>query len=321
MTVAGEGPERILVIKLGALGDFTLALGPMMAIRAHHLSAHITLLTAAPFAEMGHACGWFDEVWIDDRPRAFQLGKWLGLRRRLRQGAFCRVYDLQTSDRTNLYFRLLAPGRRPEWSGTARGCSHPHDNPHRVRMHVLESQAEQLAVCGITLVPAPDLSWMHADISRFPLGRRFALLVPGGSAHRPEKRWPVERYGQLARRFEDAGIRPLLIGAAAEQRLNAGIAHSCPEALDLTDQTSFAEVVELARRADVAVGNDSGVMHLAATACPCVVLFSAASDPARCAPRGAAVTVLKRLGDLGVDEVAAAAGLDGGPGGPGTSET
>ena len=50
---------------------------------------------------------------------------------------------------------------------------------------------------------------------------------------------------------------------------------------------------------------------------------SAASDPARCAPRGAAVTVLKRerLGDLGVDEVAAAAGLDGGPGGAGTSET
>jgi hypothetical protein len=43
-----------------------------------------------------------------------------------------------------------------------------------------------------------------------------------------------------------------------------------------------------------------------------VVLFSAASDPALCAPRGLAVTVLRRepLGDLGIDEVARAAGLD-----------
>ena len=323
MTGPGGEPERILVIKLGALGDFILALGPMMAIRAHHLAAGMTLLTTAPFAEMARACGWFDEVWVDDRPRPHQLAKWLGLSRRLRQSAFSRVYDLQTSGRTNLYFRLFAPDRRPEWSGTARGCSHPHDNPDRGRMHTIERQAEQLAVCGITFVPAPDVSWLRADISRFATGRRFALLVPGGAAHRPEKRWPAEHYAQLAWRFQGAGLRPMLIGGAAEQPLNAGIARSCPKAIDLAGQTSLAELAELARRAEAAVGNDTGVMHLAAAAaCPSVVLFSAASDPARSAPRGTAVTVLKsaRLADLGVDEVASAAGLDGGPGDRGMSE-
>ncbi|HZT52668.1 MAG TPA: ADP-heptose--LPS heptosyltransferase, partial [Stellaceae bacterium] len=40
---------RILVIKLGALGDFVQAMGPAAAIRAHHPRAEITLLTAAPY--------------------------------------------------------------------------------------------------------------------------------------------------------------------------------------------------------------------------------------------------------------------------------
>ncbi|HAK62204.1 MAG TPA: ADP-heptose--LPS heptosyltransferase, partial [Alphaproteobacteria bacterium] len=40
--------QRILVIKLGALGDFILAMGPFKAIRHHHAGAHITLLTTPP---------------------------------------------------------------------------------------------------------------------------------------------------------------------------------------------------------------------------------------------------------------------------------
>ena len=58
-------------------------------------------------------------------------------------------------------------------------------------------------------------------------------------------------------------------------------------ALDLTGRTSLLELAEVARGADVAVGNDTGPMHMAATVgCRAVVLFSAASDPAICAPRG-----------------------------------
>ena len=63
------GDDRILVIKLGALGDMVQAFGPFQAIRRHHGHAHITLLTTAPFAEFAMATGWFDEVWVDARPR------------------------------------------------------------------------------------------------------------------------------------------------------------------------------------------------------------------------------------------------------------
>ena len=48
-------PLRILIIKLGALGDFIQALGPFAAIRRHHADAHITLLTTDPFAAFAAA--------------------------------------------------------------------------------------------------------------------------------------------------------------------------------------------------------------------------------------------------------------------------
>ena len=59
--------SRLLVIKLGALGDFVQAMGPAAAIRAHHPDAEITLLTTAPFAELARAAPYFDRVWIDER--------------------------------------------------------------------------------------------------------------------------------------------------------------------------------------------------------------------------------------------------------------
>ncbi len=289
----GPGVTKVLVIKLSALGDIVLAMAPFKAIRAHHPDAHITLLTTAPYAGLGRACGYFDEVWTDGRPRFRQPRAWLALGRMLRGAGFDRVYDLQVNDRTGFYFRLFG-WRRPEWSGIARGCSHPHTNPRRSRMHSLERHVDQLAAAGVAARPEIDLSWATADGSHFGLAGRFALLVPGGSAHRPEKRWPAARYAELATRLAGDGIRAVLIGAAAEASELADIAANCADALNLCGRTSFEEIIELARRAAAAVGNDTGPMHLIAAAdCPSVVLYSHTSDPTRTAPRGASVAILQ----------------------------
>ncbi|MFN4281645.1 MAG: glycosyltransferase family 9 protein [Alphaproteobacteria bacterium] len=306
--------ERILVIKLGALGDFVLSTGPFKAIRAHHPSARITLLTIPSLAKLGEASGWFDEVWTDQRPSLLNLPGWLALARKLNGGKFSRVYDLQTSDRSGFYFRLMSPpfATRPEWSGIAKGASHPHANPNRDDLHTIERHKEQLAAAGIADVPPPDLSWAKADLSRFDLPASYALLVPGGSAHRPEKRWPATHYAELARRLVAIGTAPVLLGASAERAELATIAAACPGARDLCGQTNFAEIIALARSARFAVGNDTGPMHLVAAAgCPTVSLFSYASDPALCAPRspaGESVVVLRRtdLATLMPDEVLAA---------------
>lgn len=297
---------RILVIKLSALGDVVMALGPMQAIRRHHADAHITILTTPLYAPFLKEAGVADDIWTDGRPKGIRAT--LALRRKLRDAKFSRVYDLQTSGRSSSYFHLTRP-RPPEWSGIAKGCSHPHRNPRRDFIHTLERQREQLGDAGIKDVAPPDLSFAAADISRFALRAPFVLLVPGGSAHRLEKRWPVENFGALAQRLSASGHQPVVLGAGAEIELSRAIAAMAPDAVSLVDRTSFSDIAALGRAAHAAIGNDTGPMHvLALSGCRAIALFSSASDPVLTAPRGRDVVVLQRarLADLAVDEVMAA---------------
>ena len=273
MNAAGK---RILILRLGALGDFVLSFAAFAAIRAQHATEHVTLLTTAPFTDLAARAPWFDAVRVDARPAWWNLPGVIVLARRLR--GFDLVYDLQTSARSARYFRLAG---RPAWSGVAPGCAHPHANPARDAMHTLERQREQLEMAGLTDFPPPDLSWLTG--AAFELPRPYALLVPGAAPHRPEKRWPAAQFARLAGRLRRRGIAPVVLGSRAEAALAAAI----PAAIDLTGRTTLADIATLARGAAVAVGNDTGPMHLiAAIGCPCVVLFSAASDPALTAPRG-----------------------------------
>ncbi|MEQ9331663.1 glycosyltransferase family 9 protein [Thalassobaculum sp.] len=283
---------RILVIKLGALGDFLMALGPMQAIRRHHPDADLVLLTRPAYRGLGEATGLFQEVWIDPAPRWSPVA-WLRWRARLRAAGFARVYDLQTSDRTAGYFRLFRRDRTPEWSGKVDGASHRHVYPADHRLHSIDRQRAQLAVAGIAEVPLPDLGFLDGDLAGFGLPARFALLIPGSSPERPGKRWPADRYGELAAQLAARGVTPVVVGGPAEAAEAAAIRAAEPSALDLTGRTDLGQLAALARRAAVAVGNDTGPTHLAALAgCPTVALFSAASDPAKTAPRGAAVREL-----------------------------
>ena len=126
---------RILVIRLGALGDMVMSFGPFAAIRAHHPGAEITLLTTRPFRALAEVAPWFDRIEVDERPAWWDIAGLLRLRRTL-QG-FDRVYDLQTSGRTAWYFHLAG---RPPWSGHALGCRFPQRCPARERMHTVERQ-------------------------------------------------------------------------------------------------------------------------------------------------------------------------------------
>ncbi|MGA3404033.1 MAG: glycosyltransferase family 9 protein [Acetobacteraceae bacterium] len=317
--------KNILVLKLGALGNIVLSLAAFAAIRQHHPDARITLLTTAPYADWMAASPWFDRVLIDTRPAWWDLPGVLRLRRMLRGGDFDRVYDLQTSSRSSHYFRLFPRAARPEWSGIAPGCSHPDRDPDRDRIHDIDRQHGQLRQAGIADIPPADLSWCRGDIARFALPRPFALLVPGSAPHRPVKRWPAAHYRALAGWLIAQGIAPVVLGTAGERRLAdeicagatnpgaGGSAHgvgtsaqsgNAPAqgagatghrtdmairevgAHDLTGQTGFGDLADLGRAAIMAIGNDTGPMHLLATAgCPSLVLFSGDSDPARCAPR------------------------------------
>jgi ADP-heptose:LPS heptosyltransferase len=264
---------KILVIKHGALGDMVQAFRAFAGIRQAHPHAQITLLTAAPSKTLLLQSPWFDHIEVDNRLPFWNIPAVLKLRRQLR--GYDRVYDLQTSTRSSLYFRLAG---KPPWSGIAKGSAFLHDNPRREMMHTRERLAEQLAVAGITELPEPDLSWATGtDISGYGLPERFALLVPGASARRPEKRWPLDKFKALA---ENLQLPRVVVGGPDDD---------LPEQMpwiNLAGRTSLLELAAITARAALAIGNDTGPMHLAAALnIPSLVLFSNASDPALTAPR------------------------------------
>ncbi len=300
--------SRVLVIKLGALGDFVMATGPFASIRAFHHDAEIVLLTRKPYESLARAGGWFDRVWIDDKPRWWRLGSVLALKRLLDSGSFGRVYDLQISNRTSAYYRLFHRPR-PEWSGVVRGCSHFNVRRDLVALHPVERHTDQLRAAGLDGILPPDISMIDAPLPDGIPGGHWALIVPGCAPHRPEKRWPAEYFAELCRMTIERGIVPLLIGNRAESAVLEGIAGVHAGIVNLMGRTSLEQIVALARRARFAVGNDTGPMHIAATAgCPSAVLFSNASDPRLSRPHGRSVTVLRRndLADLRAEEVAEA---------------
>jgi ADP-heptose:LPS heptosyltransferase len=306
MVTAIKKQKKILVIKLSALGDFIQALGAMAAIRKHHKNDHITLLTTRPFLDIAEDSGYFDKIWLDTRPKLFDPGSWLRLRKTLLQGKFDRVYDLQNNDRTSIYFRLFPRSKRPEWVGTARGASHRNKSNERTASHAIDGHRQTLALAGIEDVQIDDLSWMHSDTERFGITKPYALLVPGSAPERPEKRWPGSYYAELANIMCREKITPVLLGTASEEKTAEKINSMCELAVNLCGETSIYDIAVLARNAELAVGNDTGPMHIvAATGCPCLTLFSKYSDPVKHGPRGRNSVYLKKdeLENLRVEEV------------------
>ncbi len=271
--------KRILVIRLGALGDMALSFTAFAALRAHHAGDRLTLMTTPPYAALMAESPWFDQVIIDTRPSWLDLPGLLRLRSQLRRFDF--TYDLQTSRRSAKYFWLAG---RPQWSGIAHGCSHPHTNPRRDYLHSIDRQREQLAMAGVTETPAPDLSWLAEQGLVLP--PPYALLVPGTSpAHGGAKAWPLDRFAAVAALLKGNGVTPVVVGAKGQP--------SVADALDLTGRTTIQELAGLAARASLAIGGDTGPIHLAAVmGCPVIALFSRFSDPVQATPVGQ-VTLLR----------------------------
>jgi ADP-heptose:LPS heptosyltransferase len=292
-------PQPILVIKLGAFGDMIQALDAFAAIRAHHAAEELVLMTTAPFAALAGAMPWFDRIWIDRRAPWWRLDVDWARRGRFAAERFARVYDLQCSARTARYRAAIPRRARPLWVGAA-GPAHASNR---------DKMAAQLASAGIDAPQPADVSWLDAPTDHLGLPDRFALLIPGGGPTKPRKRWPSERYGALAGRMAARGLASVLAGTQADREAIDGVRAAWPDAIDLSGRTSYFELAGVARRAALAVGNDTGATFLAsALGTPTLMLMSRATDPVVSAPWGPGAGWIRRddLAELAVEDVEAA---------------
>lgn len=294
-----DNNKKILVIKLGGLSEFTLAFAPFAAIRKVNADAHITLLTEKEYVDFARESGLFNDVITDPVLDWWELPGWLNLIKTLRGNKFTHVYDLETSFRSNMYFRLIGR-KKPLWNGDIDWCSHPYNDPDRKKMHIMNRWREQLELTGITRLSRPDISFLKSDISRFGIEGKFALIAAGGRKQEiqleqikgktpPQKLWHEEGFSDVAKWFVANEITPVFIGAEKDKKsINSLLGWISPsiKVINLTGQTSIADIAELARKAEVALGNDNGAMYVASVAgCQSLLLYSKAyKDHGICSP-------------------------------------
>lgn len=257
---------RVLVIKLGALGDVVMATALIDAIARAHPAAALWLLTTPAFAPLFEA---WPRLAVTAIPRrGWRAG--LAALRFVRAQRFDRVYDLQGNDRSGILCALSGSPMR-----IGNHCRFPYTHhppePWRGQCHIFERMNAVLASAGVApAAPRPVLpatederAGVAAWLAGHGLGTgSFAALHAGASGLRQEKCWP--HYGELAARIEGAGLRVVWVGAAPDAARNASLAARC--GIDATGAFSIPGLARLAGHARFAVTNDSGPMHVMAAA-------------------------------------------------------
>lgn len=253
---------KILIIKLGALGDVVMATSLIKQIQRHHPDDHLCLLTVKSFGGLfenwdGLCLHVFDRMNLKEN---LQTIAWI------RGQKFRRVYDLQSNDRTGI---LCALSGIPERVGNHPRFPyniHPKDG-YDGQCHIYQRMLSVLESAGITSKPEiPHLPVSENEKKKIRdwiagkglVRNNFIIIHAGCSNKHPEKRWPY--YGELARVLSKRGHSIIWVGAAEDGETNRTL--SSITGIDATNKFSLAELAELGRHARFAITNDSGPMHV-----------------------------------------------------------
>jgi heptosyltransferase III len=273
---------KILFITATRIGDAVLSSGLLAHLAAQHPGARFTIACGAPAAPLFEAVPGLDRLIVIEK-QPFH-SHWLSLWAACATTRWDRIYDLRGSVIGSL---LLG---REKLAGKYRD-----DTVHRV---------EELGrLVGVSPPPAPKI-WISDDARDVA-----AALVPGDgkviavgpTANWGGKQWPADRFAALVRRATDPdGILPgasvAVLGAASEREMAAPVLEALPgdRSIDLVGQ-SLPVAAACVKRAAVYVGNDSGLMHVAAaTGTPTLGLFGPSPDT-RYGPWGAHCAVVRTL--------------------------
>jgi lipopolysaccharide heptosyltransferase I len=278
----------MLIVRLGSLGDIVHALPAVAALREAHPGATIDWLVDRRALDIAQLVTVIDRVVVLERPT---LAGWLAVLRILRQTRYDVAIDLQG---------LLKSAVLARASGARRvlGFSHRHLRERSSRWfysetvepsagHVIAKNISLVASLGarvgtwrfpLTEAPSPALGAVRARV-----GARFALVNPGAAW--PNKRWPSDRFGAVARFLRERyGWPSIVLWGPAEEALAREVVAASAGAATLAPPTSIADLLALSREAALMVSGDTGPLHIAgAVGTPLVGLFGP-TDPGRNGP-------------------------------------
>jgi heptosyltransferase-2 len=287
--------QSVLVVGPSWIGDMVMAQSLFIDLRRRDPRVRIDVVAPswsrsilARMPEVRHA--------IEVGVRHGQLG--LMLRRRVGRNLRSRRYDraivLPRSLKAALVPYFAGIPLRTGYRGEARyGLINDMRRldrsllPQTVQRFVALGNPEDPALPPHT--PQPRLTIDEANRRRvieslgLLLDQPIVALVPGAQ-YGPSRRWPAERFGELASRLEREGFRIWIFGGEADRDAGREILARCGDgAQDLTGQTQLEDVVDLISLAQTVVTNDTGLMHVASAAGARIVAVYGATTP-ECTP-------------------------------------
>lgn len=252
---------RILFVTSTRIGDAVLTSGLLRHLVDAHPGARITVVCGPPAAPLFEAVPGLERIIVLAKKR--YSGHWLRLWRETVTTYWDKIVDLRGSPVT----ALVPHGWRRAW----RSARTPE---HRV-VHFSR-------VIGLDAPAAPYLYLhpRHVEAAARLIPDGGPVLALGPTANWPGKEWPIERFIELARRLTAPGApladaRIAVIGAPNERKAAAPLlaAFAGPRLIDLMD-TALMPAFACLKRARLYVGNDSGLMHMAAASgAPTLGLF------------------------------------------------
>ncbi len=280
--------QRILVVKPCCLGDVLMATPALRALNERYPRAEIDVLTTEWSAVALQGNPRITRILrYPDRPKFAMIAS---LARRLRH----EEYDLGISlDRSPVANALLALSGIPERAGIdnkGRGVGLTRRVVPEPRQHETELY---LAVLATLDVPAQGVEpeYFPGEAAReraqelLPRSDGPVVVIHPGGAINPgsvmvSKRWPATSFGELASLLgHKLGASVILVGSSSDRPVVETTKDFADlPLLDLCDKLSFQELGAVCAEADLYIGNDSGISHLAgAVGTPTVTIFGPTS--------------------------------------------
>ncbi len=300
--------KKILIAKLGAIGDLILATPSFRMIRERFPRAWISLLVDRKLGPLVSSSPYLNEIIPLDRKKLRRFSYFLKLAKKLRGEAFDLSLDLQNSKWTHLLsFAAAIPERygfrkkgalgfllnRPE--ATFAVPESPVKHQYRLLSKIgVRTFHESLELWSDPEAEAKATALLEDKIRQKDL--RCVGFVVGSSSRWITKRWPIFYFQELARRLiQKHRCCVVLLGAEEDAScVRQSDFSKNPEILDVIGKTSLRELVALIKRLDVLVTGDTAPLHVAGAVNTKVVALFGPTDPRRHMTPGNGSIVLKR---------------------------
>jgi ADP-heptose:LPS heptosyltransferase len=282
--------ERVLLVRLRSIGDAVLATPAIHALRRILPDARIDLLLedwVAPLFDGPRDASAIISV------RRESLAARLAVARQLRAARYDVAFDLHGGTTASLLVFASGAPRRVGYQHyrLSRLLTHRAPSPDklwgRAGLHSVEQQLGLLGFAGVPVSDCPPtrLAPSHAaerdvatrlDASGLAARDRLAIVHPAAAFE--SKRWSTEGFARVVERLHERGLSPIAIAARHEAGILSALRQMARAPVTTFADLPLSEVVALAARSRLFVGNDSGIAHVAAAVgIPVVVIFGSSN--------------------------------------------